>query len=42
MLNDFYDVESEPVVQLSSFYGEPKNIVEKCIIVFSKEFMITC
>lgn len=37
MLNDFYDVESEPVVQLSSFYGEPKNIVEKCIIVFSKE-----
>ena len=37
MLNDFYDIDTEPIVQLSAFYGEPKKIVEKCMIVFSKE-----
>ena len=37
MLNDFYDIDTEPVVQLAAFYGSPKEIVEKCIIVFSKE-----
>ena len=37
MLQDFYDIETEPVVQLSAFYGEPKHLVEKCLIIFSKE-----
>ena len=37
MLNDFYDIKTEPVVQLSAFYGEPKKIAEKCLILFSKE-----
>ena len=37
MLNDFYDIDTEPVIQLSDFYGEPKSLVEKCIILFSKE-----
>ena len=37
MLSDFYDIDTEPVIQLSAFYGEPKNILEKCIILFSKE-----
>ena len=37
MLSDFYDIDTEPVIQLSAVYGEPKNILEKCIILFSKE-----
>ena len=37
MLNDFYDIDTEPVVQMSAFYGESKNIAEKCMIIFSKE-----
>lgn len=35
--SDFYDTETEPIVQLGHFYGEPKHIVEKCLIIFSKE-----
>lgn len=31
-----YDVSTEPLVSLESFYGKPKKIVEKCLIVFSK------
>lgn len=38
MLNsDFYDIESEPVVDLRMIYGEGNHIVEKCLIIFSKE-----
>lgn len=37
MFSDFYDIDTEPVIQLSAVYGEPKNILEKCIILFSKE-----
>lgn len=36
MLNDFYDIDSEPIVNLEAFYGPKKNLVEKCIILFSK------
>lgn len=32
-----YDVNTEPLVSLENFYGKPKEIVEKCLIVFSKE-----
>lgn len=36
MLKDFFDNESEPIVHLEAFYGEKKNLVEKCLITFSK------
>ena len=36
MLNDFYDIESEPIVNFEAFYGPKKHIVDKCIIIFSK------
>lgn len=36
MLNNFYDMESESIVNLEAFYGPKKKIVEKCMIVFSK------
>lgn len=36
MLNDFYDVESEAIVNYEAFYGPKKNLVEKCLIVFSR------
>lgn len=38
MLNsDFYDIETEPLIDLKMFYGEPRHLVEKCMIIFSKE-----
>lgn len=37
MLKDFYDIETEPVIKLEDFYDKPKNIAEKCLIIFSKE-----
>ncbi|SDB13604.1 Phosphorylase superfamily protein [Pseudobutyrivibrio sp. YE44] len=37
MLKDFYDKETEPVVNLEAFYGEPKKLTDKCLIIFSKE-----
>lgn len=36
MINDFYDVDSEPIVKLEAFYGLKKNLLEKCLIIFSK------
>ncbi|MGN0776259.1 MAG: nucleoside phosphorylase [Candidatus Ventricola sp.] len=36
MINDFYDVDSEPIVKLEAFYGPKKNLLEKCLIIFSK------
>ncbi|RKM60330.1 phosphorylase [Butyrivibrio sp. CB08] len=35
MLNDFYD-DSEPIVNFETFYGPRKNLVEKCLVIFSK------
>ena len=32
-----YDDRTEPVVQLAAFYGEKKHILDKCLILFSKE-----
>ena len=32
-----YDDRTEPVVQLSAFYGEKKHLLDKCLILFSKE-----
>ena len=31
-----YDNETSPVVSLEHFYGKPKHIVDKCLILFSK------
>ena len=36
MIIDDFDNETQPVVNLESFYGKPKKIVEKCLIIFSK------
>ena len=36
MLNDFYDIESEPIVNVEAFYGPQKHLVDKCIVIFSK------
>lgn len=36
MMNDFYDITSEPIVNLEAFYGPKKNLVEKCLVIFSK------
>ena len=31
-----YDIDTDPVVSLESFYGKPKKLVEKCLILFSR------
>ena len=36
MLYDFYDIDSEPVVSFEAFYGPKKNLVKKCLVIFSK------
>ena len=35
IIHDF-DISTEPIVSIESFYGEQKKIVEKCLIIFSK------
>ena len=35
IIHDFDD-KTEPLVTLESFYGKPKKIVEKCLVLFSK------
>ena len=36
MIEDFYDIDSAPIVNLEAFYGPKEHIVDKCIVVFSK------
>ena len=36
MITDYYDVKTDPIVNLKDFYGEPQNIVDICLIIFSK------
>ena len=36
MLNDFYDVESEPIVSFEAFFGPKKLLADKCLVIFSK------
>ena len=43
MITDCYDPGTEPIVQFSSFYGEQKHILKKCLILFSgklQEFLL--
>ena len=35
IIHDF-DISTEPVVNIESFYGKQRKIVEKCLIIFSK------
>ncbi len=35
--SDFFDDETESIIDLSVFYGERKHVADKCMIVFSKE-----
>lgn len=37
MVTDSYDISTEPIISLRDFYGEPKHIVDICLIIFSKE-----
>lgn len=35
--SDFFDNETESIIDISAFYGERKQIADKCLIIFSKE-----
>ena len=37
MLKDFYDDKTEAIVDIRHFYGEKKQILDKCLILFSKQ-----
>ena len=37
MITDCYDISTEPMMTLREFYGEPKHLVEICLIIFSTE-----
>ena len=36
IIHDF-DNQSESVIKVEDFYGKPKNLIQKCLILFSKE-----
>ena len=36
LIHDF-DKETEPLIRLENFYGEPKHLVKKCLVIFSSE-----
>ncbi len=37
MVRDLFDDKTEAIVDIRNFYGDKKNILEKCLILFSKE-----
>lgn len=37
MITDCYDIITEPMMTLREFYGEPKHLVDICLIIFSIE-----
>ena len=37
MIIDCYDIETEPIINASDFYGEPKHLVDVCLILYSWE-----
>lgn len=39
MIIDSYDKDTEPVISLKHFYGEKKDLTEKCLIIFSKKIL---
>lgn len=36
MIGDFFDMESDPIVNLEAFYGPRRHLLEKCLVIFSK------
>ncbi len=36
MITSSFDDKTEPLISLYDFYGEPKKIVNKCLVIFSK------
>ncbi|MDO4865562.1 MAG: nucleoside phosphorylase [Clostridia bacterium] len=36
MIVDDFDIDTQPIVNLENFYGKPRHIVNKCLILFSK------
>lgn len=39
MITDCFDLVTEPMLSLRDFYGEPKQIVDKCLILFSHRIL---
>lgn len=37
MITDCYDINSKPIVSFEAFYGPKKELVEVCLVTFSKE-----
>ena len=37
MIIHSFDDKTEPIVRIGDFYGEPKQLVDRCLIIFSKE-----
>ncbi len=37
MITDCFDIETEPIIDVSDFYGEQKHLVDVCLIIFSWE-----
>lgn len=37
MIIDCYDIETEPIISLTDFYGEPKHLIDVCLVIFSYE-----
>ena len=32
-----YDPHTRPIVRMEAFYGEKKHLVDRCLVIFSKE-----
>ena len=39
MIIDSYDIDTEPIISLEYFYGEKKNLIDKCLVIFSKRIV---
>ena len=37
MITDSFDNKTEPLISLKDFYGDKKEIIEICLVIFSKE-----
>ena len=36
MITDSYDIQTEPIISLSAFYGEQQHLCDVCIVIFSR------
>lgn len=37
MITDCFDRETEPIISLKDFYGEPNHLIDTCLIIYSRE-----